>query len=119
MAWEIEVTDEFKAWFGDLDLEEQEDVAIAVELVGREGPTLGRPFVDTIKRSRHPNLKELRPLSGNIRVLFAFDPRRFAILLLGGDKTGQWAAWYARMIPLADDLYDAHLDALRREGLLP
>jgi hypothetical protein len=64
-------------------------------------------------------MKELRPPEGNIRILFAFDPRRAAILLLGGDKTNQWSTWYDRMIPVADRRYDQHLDTLKREGLLP
>ena len=59
-------------------------------------------------------MKELR--AGTIRVLFAFDPRRSAILLIGGDKRGEWTEWYRRMIPEADRLYDEHLDQLRREG---
>ncbi len=63
-------------------------------------------------------MKELRPRGGNLRVLFAFDPRRAAILLMGGDKTGRWQAWYAEVIPIADDLYDEHLETLRKEGLL-
>ena len=86
---------------------------------GGRGPALGRPLVDTISGSRHANMKELRPRGGNLRVLFAFDPRRLAILLIGGDKSGEWNAWYQRMIPLADDLYDEHLATLKREGLLP
>ena len=63
-------------------------------------------------------MKELRPRGGNLRILFAFDPHRMAILLIGGDKTGQWNTWYERMIPIADDLYDEHLDSLKREGEL-
>ena len=63
-------------------------------------------------------MKELRPCGSNIRILFAFDPRRVAILLLGGDKAGQWHTWYNQAIPVADRLYDDHLDQLRREGLL-
>jgi hypothetical protein len=63
-------------------------------------------------------MKELRPPAGNIRILFAFDPRRMAILLIGGDKTGRWQEWYQEMIPVADRLYDEHLEELRREGLL-
>jgi hypothetical protein len=64
-------------------------------------------------------MKELRPPAGNIRILFAFDPLRVAILLIGGDKTNQWTAWYDRMLPVADALYDEHLETLRREGRLP
>ena len=61
-------------------------------------------------------MKELRPLGTNIRVLFAFDPRRMAILLIGGDKTDRWSEFYEEMIPIADDLYDEHLEELREEG---
>jgi hypothetical protein len=119
MSWEVEYTDEFEVWWNGLDEDEQEAIVAAVEVLGRRGPTLGRPLVDTIQHSRHQNMKELRPLGGNIRILFAFDPRRVAILLIGGDKSGQWSAWYERMIPAADRLYDDHLEVLRREGELP
>lgn len=61
-------------------------------------------------------MKELRPLGGNIRILFAFDPRRTAILLLGGDKPHRWAEWYEQMTPVADRLYEEHLDSLKKEG---
>jgi len=114
--WEVEYTDEFGAWWENLTDEEQETVTDAVDALQLHGPALGRPFVDTIKGSHHSNMKELRPRRGNIRVLFAFDPRRTAILLLGGDKTGRWEAWYQRMIPIADRLYDEHLASLRQEG---
>lgn len=64
-------------------------------------------------------MKELRASKGGyLRVLFAFDPRRAGILLLGGDKSGRWNEWYAEFIPVADDLYDTHLEELRREGLI-
>ena len=119
MAWEIEFTDQFEAWFGILNEDEQESVVIAVEILQDEGPGLGRPLVDTIKGSRHANMKELRPRRGNLRVLFAFDPRRMAILLIGGDKSHRWKAWYQNAIPLADRLYEEHLATLRKEGLLP
>ena len=77
------------------------------------GRRSGRPTVDTIELSRHSNMKELRYASkGQLRVLFAFDPRRMAILLIGGDKSDNdpaspaWNAWYDDYIPRADDLYD-------------
>lgn len=77
---------------------------------------LGRPRVDLIKGSRHKNMKELRISSGGaLRILFAFDPRRTAILLLGGDKSGQWNEWYRVAVPLADDLYDEYLAELEAE----
>jgi hypothetical protein len=76
-----------------------------------QGPTLGRPLVDTIKRSRHNNMKELRPGSTGrteVRVLFAFDLEREAILLVGGDKSDDWKGWYDANIPIADDRFDEH-----------
>ena len=73
--------------------------------------------MDTVTTSRHPHMKELR--IGTIRVLFIFDPRRTAILLVAGDKRGRWEEFYDRMVPLADDLYDEHLEELRQEGALP
>lgn len=101
-----------------------QDVVIArVELLESIGSGLGRPVVDSVHRSRHPNMRELRA-EGSIRALFAFDPRRMAILLIGGDKSPDdlgspnWNRWYDRFTPFADDLYDAHLDELREEGLL-
>jgi DNA-binding XRE family transcriptional regulator len=72
--------------------------------------TAALPFVDNVKMSRHPNMKELRPLGGNIRILFAFDPRRTAILLIGGDKRNRWDRWYDETVPIADRLYDEHLE---------
>jgi hypothetical protein len=96
--------------------EAQEDVALAVEKLEERGPALPRPLADSVEGSRHSNMKELRPLGTNIRVLFAFDPRRMAILLIGGDKTDRWSEFYEEMIPVADDLYDEHLDELREEG---
>ncbi len=119
MPWDIEYTDEFFAWWDGLDWQQETAVAVAVEYLAERGPALGRPFVETISGSRHPNMKELRPKGGNLRVLFAFDPRRMAVLLIGGDKTGEWSAWYRRAIPIADELYDQHLETLKREGLLP
>lgn len=119
MSWEVEATDQFVDWFDSLSSDDQDTVGIAVEVLEEEGPSLGRPFVDTVKSSRHRNMKELRPQASSIRVLFAFDPRRTAILLLGGDKQGQWQTFYREAIPQADALYDEHLETLRREGLLP
>jgi hypothetical protein len=64
-------------------------------------------------------MKELRPRGGHMRVPFAFDPRRMAILLIGGDKSNKWGSWYAEAIPTADELYDEHLQELRDEGAIP
>jgi hypothetical protein len=83
------------------------------------GPQLTRPYADTVKGSKHSNMKELRTQSGGrpLRTLYAFDPRRCAILLIGGDKTGD-DRFYGKMIPLADRLYDEYLKELKNEGLL-
>ena len=119
MAWEVEYTDQFGDWFWERDEGAQDAVVAAVEIVEERGPGLGRPLVDTIKGSRHANMKELRPRGGNLRILFAFDPRRMAILLIGGDKTGRWETWYREFIPVADRLYDEHLETLQKEGSVP
>lgn len=116
VPWEVEYTDQFGAWWETLSEDDQERVAIAVAVLEEQGPGLGRPWVDTLEGSRHANMKELRPRGGHIRVLFAFDPVRVAILLLGGDKRDRWAAWYEQAIPEADGLYDEHLAELRDEG---
>ena len=116
MPWEVEHTDEFEEWWDSISEEEQEDIALAVEKLEEQGPSLGRPLADTLENSRHANMKELRPPGSNIRVFFAFDLRRRAIHLIGGDKTGRWREFYEEMIPVADDLYDEHLNELREEG---
>jgi hypothetical protein len=99
--------------------EDANRIAATFDELARKGPTLGRPFVDSIKGSRHHNMKELRSIGGNLRALFAFDPSRRAVVLLGGDKTGDWRGWYERNIPLADKLYDKHLRALGKGGTWP
>jgi hypothetical protein len=92
-------------------------VAASVMLIEERGPSLGFPHSSLIQSSRHSHMRELhiqhqgRPL----RTLYAFDPRRTAILLLGGDKTGD-ERWYETHVPLADQLYDAHLKHLDDEG---
>jgi hypothetical protein len=118
VAWEVEFTDEFEQWWNDLSADDQDNVRVAINRLVDHGPALGRPWVDTVKGSRHHNMKELRPRAGNVRILFAFDPRRMAILLLGGDKTNRWQEWYAEMLPVADRLYDGYLEELRQEGLI-
>lgn len=117
MAWEIEYTDQFGAWFEDLGEEAQDAIIAAVDVLSERGPDLKRPLVDIVKISRYPNMKELRPPGGNLRILFAFDPRRMAILLIGGDKTNLWDEWYREYVPIADALYADHLEELKEEGL--
>ncbi|HXU20663.1 MAG TPA: type II toxin-antitoxin system RelE/ParE family toxin [Verrucomicrobiae bacterium] len=113
MEWLVEYTDEFGAWWDGLTDMEQRSVDSSVGLLRKSGPALGRPHADTVKGSRHANMKELRIQHGGrpYRVLYAFDPRRCAILLLGGEKTGK-ARWYREFVPKADAIYDEHLRAL-------
>ena len=108
MAWNIELT------LG-LSDDDAARIAAAIDELERQGPTLGRPFVDSIKGSQHHNMKELRSIGGHLRALFAFDPARTAIVLLGGDKTDDWTSWYDRNIPLADAIYHEHLKQLAKE----
>lgn len=117
--WEVEFTDEFEAWWNTLDADEQESLAASAELLRQMGPQLSRPHADTLAGSKHAHMKELRTQHRGrpLRTLFAFDPRRCAILLIGGDKTGD-DRFYQRMIPIADQLFDAHLEQLRKEKLI-
>jgi hypothetical protein len=114
MSWEVEVSDEFRDWYEALDEEEQASVIFSVDLLRIDGPALGRPHVDTLKGSRHSNMKELRVQQQGKpwRVLFAFDPRRMAYLILAGDKTGD-PRWYEVNVPKADAIYDRHLREIR------
>ena len=117
--WDIEVTGEFLDWWSGLEVEQQEALTDRIDLLGERGPDLGRPVVDRIHASRHHSMKELRASRGGaLRVLFMFDPRRSVILLLGGDKTGDWDAWYEVAVPTADVLYDDYLAELRDEGVI-
>ena len=114
--WEVEYTDEFGDWWSGLTEAEQVSVDASVRLLEVRGPQLGHPHSSGISGSRHPRMRELRIQHRGrpYRVLYAFDPRRTAILLIGGDKTGD-DRWYERQVPLADRLYDEHLAALRKE----
>ena len=119
MKWDIEYTDEFGGWWATLIEPEQESVKASVELLGEFGPNLRYPHSSGITASKHAHLRELRIQHAGrpYRVLYAFDPRRCAILLLGGDKTGN-PRWYDERVPVADRLYDEHLETLKKEGLL-
>ncbi|MCI0144009.1 type II toxin-antitoxin system RelE/ParE family toxin [Arthrobacter bambusae] len=114
-VWNVDV-ELVEPWLLGLDQDSYEQVIAAVELLAERGPQLGRPLVDTVVRSRHKNMKELRPGSSGrseLRILFAFDPERHAILLVAGDKSGNWSKWYKTNIPIADDLFDDHLRILK------
>jgi len=119
LRWNVEYTNEFGEWWSTLTGGEQEDISAVGELLMEKGPNLPFPFSSSIECSKHPHMRELRVQSGGkpLRVFYAFDPRRSAILLIGGDKTGD-KRFYARMIPVADRLYDEHLEELRKEGLI-
>ena len=116
MKWEIEYTDEFGAWWDTLSEAEQESIAVSVGLLEIMGPNLPRPHSDTVKGSRFKNMKELRTQhAGNpYRTLYAFDPRRLAILLIGGNKAGN-DNWYETYVPIADNLFAEHLEELEKE----
>ncbi len=102
------LTPETKAWSATLGDKQRHALGASFEALERYGPTLGRPLVERIKRSRIHKLKELRVPSSNVRVLFAFDSRRNAVMLAGGDKTNDWDRWYARNTPLAERRLAAH-----------
>lgn len=112
--WEVELTDECEQWWEGLSEYEQELLDQRIKLLEAQGPGLGRPAVDTLTGSKIANLKELR--ASTLRVLFVFDPRRTAVLLLGGDKRGDWRGWYVEAIPLAESIYQRHLDELGEGG---
>jgi hypothetical protein len=115
----VEFTDEFEQWWVTLTEAEQIDLAATVTLLQSKGPQLPFPHSSGINNSKHSYMRELRTQHQGrpYRTLYAFDPRRSAILLLGGDKTGD-NDWYDKNIPIADRLYDDHLALLKREGLV-
>src|ERR1051325_4782262 len=119
MSWNVEYTGEFEEWWNGLTEDEQEDFTAVVTLLMEHGPQLPHPYSSGIKGSKHGHMRELRVQSGGkpLRSFYAFDPRRTAILLIGGDKTGD-DRFYKEMIPVADRLYDDHLAELRKEGLI-
>jgi hypothetical protein len=116
VVWEVGFTEEFRDWWNALGQDQQDDVAYSVGLLAELGPALGFPHSSKINGSRHGGMRELRTQSGGrpLRTLYAFDPLRTAILLVGGDKTGD-ERWYERYVPWADQIYDKHLTELRRE----
>ncbi len=119
VAWEVEFTDDFGEWWRSLSENQQDDVAYSVSLLAELGPSLGFPHSSKVTSSRHSGMRELRTQSGGrpLRTLYIFDPFRTAILLIGGDKTGN-DRWYEQSVPVADRIYQNYLDDLRREGKL-
>ena len=119
MAWEVEYADQFGDWWRELSEGQQDAVAARVALLAERGPHLPYPYSSDINGSRHGVMRELRSQAGGnlLRVFYAFDPRRTAILLIGGDKTGS-DRFCEEYVPVADNLYDEHLEELRKEGLI-
>jgi hypothetical protein len=120
MTWNVEYTNEFAQWYRSLNESQQDDVTAIGLLLTKFGPKLPFPHSSGINGSKHSHMRELRVQTGGrpLRVFYAFDPRRSAILLIGGDKTGD-GRFYERMVPIADALYDIYLDEIRKEGLIP
>jgi hypothetical protein len=113
MSWEVEFTDEFGSFWNGLDADEQDSIDQVVGLLEARGPSLPFPYSSDINGSKHGNMRELRIQHRGepYRVFYAFDPNRSAILLIGGNKSGD-GQFYERMVPLADRIYDEHLRAL-------
>jgi len=116
MSWDVEYTDEFGEWWDDLTIGEQESIRAYVGLLEDRGPNLPFPYCSKVVTSRHAEMRELRPQHKGepYRILYAFDPRRTAILLLGGCKTGN-DRWYEGNVPKADKIYDKRLRSLDKE----
>jgi hypothetical protein len=116
MAYTVNTSDEFDDWFSEQDEALQNSITAMVSLLIQHGPNLRRPYADTLKGSKLSNLKELRVQHKGdpYRILFAFDPRREALLLVGGDKTGD-KRWYDKMILLAEKIFAQHLETLEKE----
>jgi hypothetical protein len=116
MVWTVEFHDAFAQEFANFDAEVKIGIEAAVIALGEFGPQLGRSHADTLNDSKHANMKELRfaAADGAWRVAFAFDPRRSAILLVAGDKSGTAKKrFYKRLIAKADERLDEHLRSLK------
>jgi hypothetical protein len=120
VEWEVEFTDEFGKWWDSLDEGEQDDVAAYVGMLRQYGPALPFPYSSGIQQSIYQNMRELRIQHAGrpYRVLYAFDLRRSAVLLIGGDKTGLGSRWYDKYVPIADRLYEQYLEEIKKEGLI-
>jgi hypothetical protein len=118
MEWTVLIGDEFEPEFSALPKDVQDEALALTRLLQHFGPHLGRPRVDTLKESRHANMKELRfdAAGGVWRIAFAFDPKRRAILLVAGDKSGgSQKRFYRELIRKADQRFDAHLERTKKE----
>ncbi len=120
MEWEVEFTNEFGEWWDSLDESEQEDTRAYVNLLRQYGPQLPFPYTTGVQQSRYRHMRELRVQHAGrpYRVLYAFDPRRSAVLLVGGEKTGLGNRWYDEYVPIADRLYEEYIEEIKKEGLI-
>ena len=122
MPWVVELADEFDPEFANFSASVQDEIAALARLLQQFGPQLGRPRADTLHGARHCNMKELRFSAdgGEWRLAFAFDPRRHAILLVAGDKSGgSQKRFYRELLRKADDRLDAHLVRLKKPPQKP
>ncbi len=117
MVWEVEYTDDFGKWWEGLNDRSQEDIDVSVRLLEQRGPQLSYPHSSGINGSKYSHMRELRiqHKGDPYRILYAFDPRQVAILLIGENKAGD-DDWYETYIPIADKLYDEHLEILKEEN---
>ena len=115
--WEVEYTNEFNEWWETLSEAEQDAVTFSVGLLQSEGPSLQFPHCAGVRQSKHSTMRELRSQCKGrpLRTFYAFDPRRAAILLIGGDKTGN-DRFYDVMVPIADKIYDNYLKEIQEES---
>jgi hypothetical protein len=115
VTYRLEIVTEVLEWLHGLRRSDRDTAVLVGQAIAAlldEGPSLGRPLVDRIKGSELHNLKELRPGSSGsseVRILFIFDPARNVVLLVAGDKAGQWSTWYRQAIPLAEARYATYL----------
>ncbi len=116
MSWEVEYTDEFEKWWDSLNEDEQGSIDAHVSILEEKGTHLPFPYCSGISESKFDEMRELRVQHKGdpYRVLYAFDPRRCAILLIGGNKKGD-ERWYKKYIPIADKLFEEHLRSLKKE----
>ena len=114
--WVIVRTPEVERWLRRLTEKDRLRIEGSIEQLRLDGPSLVAGRSKLIKTSRHHNMKELRSVGGHLRVLYAFDPRQRAVLLVGGDKAGDWNGWYSKYVKVADAAYSKHLRSLGKEG---
>lgn len=116
MAYTVNASEEFGEWFSTQEKTLRRTITAHIGLLEEHGPQLRRPYADTLEGSRLSNLKELRVQHRGepYRILYAFDPERKALLLIGGNKAGD-KRWYKRMIPLAEAIFERHLESLEKE----